>query len=107
MATKFKPETKESLEAKKFLADVPPEFVFWSHDGRVFKNVRELSDGLMTMSEDIYAFHANKERNDFKNWVKDVIGDTRLANDLQKASSRNHAAMSVKARIIQLNKQVQ
>ncbi len=47
------------------------------------------------MSDESYAFHANMERNDFTNWVKDIIKDERLANDLQKAPNWAQAAKIV------------
>ncbi len=49
-------------EAKKFLADVPEEYVFRCHDSCVFKNMRDLRDGLAKMPEDVYGSHANTEK---------------------------------------------
>lgn len=70
-------------EATRYLADVPEEYVFRCHDSRVFKDLRELRDGLANMTEEVYAYHANTERNDFSRWVRDVIKDEKLAAELQ------------------------
>ena len=84
--------------AERRLADVPDQYVFWCHDGRVLRNLRELKDALEMMSDETYAYHANKEKNDFSNWVKDIIGDDKLARDLTRASDRRQAFEYVKTR---------
>ncbi len=89
-------------DVRRFLANVPEEFVFWCNDGRVLRNLLELKDALTTMSDETYTYHVNAEKNDFANWVKDIIGDTRLANDLRKARSREEAARIVARRLAAL-----
>jgi len=84
--------------AERRLGDVPDQYVFWCHDGRILHNIRELKDALEMMSDGAYTYHANKEKNDFSNWVKDIIGDDKLARDLTKASDRRQAFEYVKAR---------
>jgi hypothetical protein len=36
------------------------------------------------MTDEIYAFHANAEKNDFTNWVRDIIKDKRLRRNLKR-----------------------
>jgi len=87
---------------KLSLRDVAPDKVFWCHDGRVLKNLSELAAALPEMSDETYHYHVTKEKNDFSNWVWDVIGDATLAVELQRAISRNTAAKAVKIRLAQL-----
>jgi HD superfamily phosphohydrolase len=56
-----------------------PDKYFWLHDGRALKSLKELSDSLENMPGDVFSHHVTKERNDFSNWIKDVIGDKDLA----------------------------
>ena len=91
-------------EVKKYLADVPEEYVFRCQDSCVFKNMRELRDGLVSMSDDIYTYHANTEKNDFSNWVKDIIKDEILAADLRNAKSKAEAGRRVVSRIATLSR---
>ncbi len=91
-------------EARKYLADVPEEYVFHCHDTCVFKNMRELRDGLSNMSEETYAYHANTEKNDFSTWVRDVIKDEKLAADLRSAKSKTEASYRVGNRIAVLSR---
>jgi hypothetical protein len=84
--------------AERRLADVPDQYVFWCQDGRMIKSIRELKEAFGMMSDDTYLYHANRERNDYSNWVKDIIGDEKLARDLFKASDKHQASKYVKAR---------
>jgi predicted metal-dependent HD superfamily phosphohydrolase len=93
-------------QAQKFLPKVPEEYIFWCHDGRILHSMKELGDALNTMTDETYAFHANIEKNDFANWVRDVIKDERLAKDLQKASSQAQAAKLVASRMSILSKRL-
>ncbi len=88
----------------KFLSDVPQEYVFWNNDGRTLKNLNELAQALATMTEGTYIYHAKNEKNDFANWVRDVIGDQKLAAELQKAQNRAQAARVVARRVALLGK---
>ncbi len=93
----------QKLDAGKLLGDVPDEYVFRCHDGSVFRNMRELRDGLETVSDETFALHANADKNDFGNWVRDIVKDEKLARDLSKATGKPEAAKSVAARISSLS----
>jgi hypothetical protein len=87
---------------EQFLADVPHEVSFWCNNGQNLKNLAELSTALQAMNSETFAHHVNKERNDFHNWVKEVIGDTKLANDLKRACTQEQATKVVLQRLIYL-----
>ena len=91
-------------EAKRLLADVPEEYVFRCCDGQILRNMKELGDALKTMTDGTYVFHANTEKNDFTNWVRDVIKDDMLAKDLQKATNQAQADKLVANRMVVLTK---
>ncbi len=88
------------------LADVPKEYVFKCHDGLILQSMKQLGSALNSMTDETYVFHANTEKNDFSNWVRDIIKDGMLANDLQKATNRAQAAKLVANRIVILSKKV-
>jgi len=93
-------------EAEKFLAEVPQEYAFWCHDGSTLRDIKELGKALATMTDETFAYHANMEKNDFSNWVRDVIGDEKLASNLQRARNRVQAANQVTSRISVLAKRL-
>lgn len=90
--------------ALQWLADVPQDKQFWCADGRTLKNLSELQAALGDMSQDTFRSHANEAKNDFSNWVRDVIGDEPLANDLQKSQTQSQAAQVVADRVAQLRR---
>lgn len=87
------------LDAAKILARVPEEHVFWCQDGRIFRDMLELGEALASMTDETFVFHSNTEKNDFANWVRDIIKDEKLARDLVKSQDRTQAAQKVAERI--------
>ena len=90
-------------DADKRLADVAKESAFWCNDGRTVKNMRDLQEALEQMSDEVYAFHANAEKNDFSIWARDVLMDERLYLDLSRSADRSEAAKRVAARVTVLS----
>lgn len=86
---------KETCKAR--LGDVQPQFSFWVKDGPLLRNIYELRDELKNIRDDTYTYHANKEKNDFSNWVRDIIGEEKLAKSLEKARDKLDAAKKVGA----------
>ncbi len=99
MAKKVKPQKISIEQAEKFMGKVPDEYAFWCHDGSIFRDMKELAEGLLKMSDDVFAYHANTEKNDFSNWVRDVIKDEKLAYDLEQATGKAQAAGCVATRL--------
>ena len=89
--------TKSTVE--KLLGDVPQDKRFLCQDGRVIKNLHELEIALKDMGEETFRNHANEAKNDFANWVKDVVGDEKLSSDLLKSATRLKSAKKVADRI--------
>ena len=85
--------------AKKRLARVPDQYVFYCCDGSVYQDMADLASGLLDMTDETYAYHSNAEKQDFCNWVRDIIEDIELAEDLAMAASRERAATCVAERI--------
>lgn len=88
--------------SKSWLANVLEDKVFWCHDGRVMKNLEELSAGLQQMAEETFRYHVNEQRNDFSKWVRDVIGDYELSTELQNTGTGEQAAKVVADRVVWL-----
>jgi len=98
--------TMTKTTAKKMLGNVPEEKLFWCHDGKELKNLAELERALRQMSEETFSYHSNQTKNDFSIWVRDVIGDEELAENLKKSTTRTQAARHVNERITQLKRQM-
>ncbi len=88
------------------MADVPKEYAFRCHDGLILQSLKQLGSALNSMTDEIYVFHANTKKNDFSNWVRDIIKDGMLANDLQKVTNRAQAAKLVANRMAVLGRRL-
>jgi hypothetical protein len=102
---KAKPRGRAKKQMAKSMTKVPVALVFWCHDGSVFEDLRELAEGLAAMSDETFFYHSNPEKQDFANWVRDVIEDAWLADELARATSRLQAAECVVNRIAWLLEQ--
>lgn len=81
------------------LQDVEADKYFKLHMGDELKSLEELRDALKTMDDETFGHHVNDERNDFANWVRDIIKDVRLADDLQRLRTRGKTLQRVEDRI--------
>jgi hypothetical protein len=97
--------TKTIAESR--VGDVPQGKEFWCQDGRVLKSLPELGVALKQMDEGTFRHHSSKSRNDFSNWVRDVIGDEKLSRDLLKSTTQAQAAKSVDDRIAWLKSKIE
>jgi hypothetical protein len=85
--------------AEKRLGDVPESFIFRCWDGWILRNLRELRDAMVAMENESYVHHVTEQKNDFSRWIRDVIGDDKLATDLEKSASKSQAGKAVSSRI--------
>ncbi len=88
--------------AESRLRDVPEGKRFWCFNGKVIGNLRELLTALHSMNEETFHYHVSGGDNGLASWVKDVIGDEKLARDLQGSHTRFQAAKMVADRILWL-----
>jgi hypothetical protein len=93
-------------EAKRRLGDVPDGKRFWCHDGKIIKNLRELRKALIDMSDETFHYHSGEGRNDFSKWIREVVGDDKLVEDLSKTKSRMQASQAVAERISFLERKI-
>ena len=86
---------------RKYLRNVSPENSLWIINGDIIKSLRELLKELKIMNDEAFRYHVNKERSDFSRWIKEIIGDKKLASDLKKAKTRDKAIKAINNRIKQ------
>ena len=92
-------------EARKYLSDAAPDQCFWANNGPILKNLEELANAFPEMSDETFNYHVNKDKNDFCNWISDVIGDKKLANDLLSSKKKESALKKIRNRLSSLKKQ--
>jgi hypothetical protein len=67
--------------------DIPYEKQFHFRDGTAAANAEQLNAKIETVSYQEFYHHVNTGKNDFANWLRHVLHEERLADDLQKVSS--------------------
>jgi hypothetical protein len=92
------------LDRAKLLREIEGNERFFANDGSVIDGLRGLPTALAEMSDDTFMSHANEEKNDFSNWVRDVCGDEKLARDLSTVKTKANAAKKAIARVAMLSK---
>lgn len=85
------------------LANVPEKYDFRCRDGNILRNMRDLRDALLTMTDEDFSHHSNSQKQGFSYWVKEVIKDDKLAADLAKSVSRRQAAKKTADRVAYLS----
>ena len=89
-------------EAEHYLAPAKPTWrSFWFHMHLMANDLRQLADGLASVSDGIYAYHAGHE-GALARWVREVCGDGALAIALERAKSRVEAVEIIKSRVAAL-----
>lgn len=98
-ATKVRTKQKQKEQeiqkdfALKILGDVNPSNYFYLCNGAILRNLDELFNALQNIDDNVYKYHANNEKNDFSNWIKEVIGDSELADNLKIANKQEAIAI--------------
>lgn len=89
-------------EAKKILSDVKPEFRFYTLDGKALKNIQELFQELIVMSNEVFNHHVLEKNNDFSNWVREIVMDEEIVDEMLKSKDKAQMIKVIKKRIDEL-----
>jgi len=65
-----------------FAQNVPEQFAFHVCDGAVLRNLKDTVKELRKMNDGTFSYHVNKQKNDFANWIADVMGYKDLAYNI-------------------------
>ena len=66
-----------------FIRDAKPENYFVLVTGVPLKNLKELANKLEHMNDWVFRHHVNHERNDFSNWIRYVLKEDELAEEIE------------------------
>ncbi len=86
---------------KNIFEDVPEEKTFWLDGGGAIKNLYQLAEALGIMKEKTFKFHVNKNKNDFSEWIRQVIEEEKLADEVARLVMKDKIQIVLQKHIIQ------
>ncbi len=86
---------------KSVFEDVPEEKTFWLDGGGAIKNLCQLAEALDTMKEKTFKFHVNKNKNDFSEWIRQVIEEEKLADEVARLVMKDKIQIVLQKHIIE------
>ncbi len=87
-----------------FLKEVPPDKKFFTIDGRELSNLIDLAFYLGICKKEHFDYHVKKSRNDFADWIENIIGDKKLARAIRKSRTPKSALRELTSRLKELIK---
>jgi len=84
------------------LRNLSQENYFYLANGSVIRGLAELDMALQNIDDNTYGHHANNEKNDFANWIRDAIGDSELSGRLRLGIAKKDMQIEVLRRIVEL-----
>ncbi|MFW5891321.1 MAG: hypothetical protein ACOCUI_03800 [bacterium] len=87
-----------------FLKSVDKDKTFWFVSGESANSLESIVDKLKTITNDIFDYHVNSDKNDIASWIKFVIGDNELANKLKITLTKKQFADTISKRVKELKK---
>jgi hypothetical protein len=74
---------------------ITPDKYFVMCNGVVLKNVKELALVIEDLTEWELRQHVNSHRNDFSAWIRDVFGDTVLAEKIKNIKDKREMQLVI------------
>jgi len=86
----------------KTLNDVQPEKSFWFCNGTRALNLYQLVDTIEHTNDDIFRYHVREKKNDFAQWILDVLEDEVLYHQVVAERDKQWFIQKIRHRIHEL-----
>ncbi len=91
----------KSRKAKSnVLKKVRPEFSFMIVNGKNVRDLPALALEIENLDDNMFRHHVNETKNDFANWVREVIGEIELADALMGISTKKDTQLQILRHIV-------
>lgn len=91
---------KKAAAPKRTLKKARGEDCFFLADGTVISDLMELADALDSMAHEVFYHHVNEANNDFANWVRAVMKDDELADQIISQGNPDRCQIVVLRKIL-------
>jgi hypothetical protein len=90
----------------KYLNDVPWEKLLRLSNGKVVHSLEQLPLVIQFSDDEVFADHVTDQKNDFSNWIKDVIGDPELAEKIFGIRSKEEFIKVIEQSVVEIKNYV-
>jgi len=80
---------------------------FYLNDNLAIKSLCDLSNHLKEMDEGTFKHHVNEEKNDFGEWVTNIIGDKTLGKKMNELKEQDEMSKAVEIRVDYIKRRAQ
>jgi len=92
------------VEQTGILDNIEPTKYFFLKNGRVLKNIYELTNSLTSMDDETFKHHVNNEKNDFAEWIRHVFNDEDLANQISRLKTKEAISKKINKKLSKITK---
>ncbi len=76
-----------------------PDHYFYLNNGAPIRGLCELKEHLSEMDDNTFKSHVNEERNDFSEWVSNIVGDKTLGKKMSELKDKEEMSKAVDIRV--------
>ena len=95
----------KSKKGKSRHKELHPHHYFYMVNGAVVRDIDELVGHLRDVDYNTFFHHVNENKNDFASWIRDCIGDVKLADTVSGHKTKEDIVNAVSSRIAELEKE--
>lgn len=89
-------------EARRILSRVPANVSFWLCTNEQLARLDDLGRALKRVSDEVFRYHVNRDKNDFEVWIRDVINDRELAREISRIKTKGTLIRKISERVEEL-----
>ncbi len=89
-----------SENIKKILSEVSDFESFWFCNNNVANSLESLSKLLLEVDDTTFRYHLHKNKNDYEDWIKNVIGDEEFSKEISRVKTRFTLSKKIEERIL-------
>lgn len=89
-------------EARRILSRVPVNVSFWLCTNEQLVRLDDLGSALQRVSDDVFRYHVNRDKNDFEVWIRDIVHDRELAREISRIKTKDTLIRKISERVEEL-----
>ncbi len=103
---KKKEKTLTLIDIKKILSEVSDFESFWFCNNTVANSLESLSRLLLEVDDTTFRYHLHKNKNDYEDWIKTIIGDEEFSKEISRVKTRITLSKKIQERITFLKEEL-